>query len=47
MQLLEQVAAAAGEGNVEAQALVDRRKAAESLRGQGMPQGARKKQLFR
>jgi len=29
------VKAAAGEGNVEAQALVDRRKAAESLRGQG------------
>ena len=39
------VAAAAGEGNVEAQALVDRRKAAESLRGQG-GQGARKKQLL-
>ena len=39
------VAAAAGEGNVEAQALVDRRKAAESLRGQG-GEGARKKILL-
>ncbi len=39
------VAAAAGEGDAEAQALVDRRKAAESLRGQG-GEGARKKILL-
>ena len=39
------VAAAAGEGNAEAQALVNRRRAAEALRGQG-GQGARKKQLL-
>ena len=39
------VAAAAGEGNAEAKALVARRQAAESLRGQG-GQGARKKQLL-
>jgi len=39
------VAAAATEGDAEAQALVDRRKAAESLRGQGGA-GARKKILL-
>ena len=39
------VAAAAGEGNAEAQALVNRRKAAEALRGQG-GEGARKKLLL-
>ncbi len=39
------VAAAAGEGDAEAQALVDRRKAAEALRGQGGA-GARKKVLL-
>ena len=39
------VAAAATEGNAEAQALVDRRKAAESLRGQG-GEGVRKKILL-
>ena len=39
------VAAAAGEGNAEAQALVERRKAAEALRGQG-GEGARKKILL-
>ena len=39
------VAAAAGEGDAEAQALVDRRKAAESMRGQG-GEGARKKVLL-
>ena len=39
------VAAAAGEGDAEAQALVDRRQAAESLRGQA-GEGARKKILL-
>jgi hypothetical protein len=39
------VAAAATEGDAEAQALVDRRKAAEALRGQG-GEGARKKLLL-
>ena len=39
------VKAAAGEGDAEAQALVDRRKAAESMRGQG-GEGARKKVLL-
>ncbi len=39
------VKAAAGEGDAEAKALVDRRKAAESLRGQG-GEGARKKILL-
>ena len=39
------VAAAAGEGDAEAQALVDRRNAAEALRGQG-GEGARKKILL-
>ena len=39
------VKAAAGEGNVEAQALVDRRKAAESLRSRGA-EGRRRKALL-
>jgi len=39
------VAAAAGEGDAEAQALVDRRRSAEALRGQG-GQGRRKKVLL-